>query len=647
MAVEREPKLVFDRLIKRLLEGMVVPFIGAGVSAEAEHRRIKNIAKTSEMLNRVFENLKKKCINKEKCRSCLVKKAISNDKSKNENNKGDNKMSFDKVCELWEWSCSKDRKSETCGRFELIYDILEIPEFKNLEPTDAHYYIAFLAREGLIDEVITTNYDTCLEKAYCNTFGLEYSLEKEYLSEKEDFPALVIDTLSEYSAKAARRFTNGRKPRRCLRIYKINGCAGKLPSREKHHKDKQCKCRSILLTERDLQDWRHRSWARDLFRDRMRSRTLLFSGFGSDEPQVRFTAMQVCEEFALQERDNTQPDQDNNNEVWLKPNAPFIAAYKKELSFSQAQILHAFAHSSNTPINPKDLNANSFLGSDIKFFDSKSDSNKQKLKADIFWKRIFQSAFWRLLRKKCWNDDSVETFLMSSLPCATALMIEVLDWFASEDKPEFIFGRFPEMLDLKEGNNRVLPLMRWLKGVRAIPSSEVKEGWYSTLNENSALFLAVLMLIYLLNGLYKHNISEHNVFWQVLNDRISEQAPLGLCVDASFIFNPLKNIGVYIVNRDAANQLPEEITWNKDKEINVIIQIVLNDWKPSKRRVKLVNEKNDNSKVITVYQISFLQLLGQAPNVPEAKKTFCEKLRDYFLLTDKGRHRVRHRSEPL
>jgi len=406
MSAKRELKNIFDRLLTRLLEGMVVPFIGAGVSCEAKHREgIKDLTITCEMKNRVFEALRERCGNRKYCKSCVVQKELCNEENKDNNN-----ISFDKVCELWEWSCSESHLDETCRRCELIYDILKIPEFTKLEPTDAHYYISFLAREGFIDEIITTNYDTCMEEAYCNTFGLKYPLMEN------NSPALVIDNLSEYRDKAGRRFTGGQKPQHCLKIYKINGCAGKLPTKQEHDQNERCKCKDILLTERDLQDWRNRGWARDLFRDRMRSRTLLFSGFGSEEPQVRFTAMQVCEEFALQKQENIQSDTNNKDEVWAKPNAPFIAVYGNELTFSQTQIMYAYAHSFNVLSSAKDLNINSFLDLDLEFFDSKGSSGQQKLKADLFWRRLFQAAFWRLLRKECIRNGAAASFLTRMLP---------------------------------------------------------------------------------------------------------------------------------------------------------------------------------------------------------------------------------------
>lgn len=638
MAVRREVKIIFDRLLERLLEGMVVPFIGAGVSSEAEYEvGIKDLTKTCKMTDRIREALIEKCRDRNECGPCIVKNELCR-----ENDKDNKKISFDKVCELWEWSCSEDHQARRC---ELIYDILKIPEFTKLKPTDAHYYISFLAREELIDEIITTNYDTCMEKAYRNTFGSKYQLLEK------DSPDLVIDDLSEYRGKAGRRFTEGQTPQHCLKIYKINGCAGRLPEKQKHDENGCCKCKDILLTERDLQSWRHRGWARDLFRDRMRSRTLLFSGFGSDEPQVRFTVMQVCEEFTLQKQEGIQSCTDNNGYIWTKPNAPFIVGYGNNLTFSQTQILHAFAQSSNVSISLKDLNSNSFLDSDIEFFNSKDDSSKQ-IKADLFWKRLFQAAFWRLLRRECIRDGAVASFFTRTLPCANTLMIEVLNWFAPENDPNFVFGRFPEMLDLEKDEGRVVPLMRWVERVRGV-QTEVREGLYIPVGEDSALIMIILIIIYLLllkDGSYK---PESDIAWSLLNNTIKnkdENPPLGsylgLYLDTSNISNSA-NTGFHIIHKNAASCLPKIVKCNENSKNSTAIQIVVGDWQASTRRVWIVNEKTGDVKIVTVRQISFLQLLGEAHNVKEAKKAFRDNLKSTFLLTDEGRRRVRFRTEPL
>ncbi|WP_200856339.1 SIR2 family NAD-dependent protein deacylase, partial [Klebsiella pneumoniae] len=115
--------------------------------------------------------------------------------------------------------------------------------------------------------VITTNYDCNFEKAYVELSG----------GSNSD----VISCLDDYRKKGAEI---GEDNVNRLKVFKVNGCAEKLTDTtvEKRYE-------SILLTERQLQKWRNRQWAADVFRDRLRSKSLMFVGFGSDEPQVHHT----------------------------------------------------------------------------------------------------------------------------------------------------------------------------------------------------------------------------------------------------------------------------------------------------------------------------------------------------------------------
>ncbi|WP_165613277.1 SIR2 family protein [Desulfofundulus thermosubterraneus] len=609
---------------------MVVPFIGAGVSIDAKHRGgIAGLTNTRCMCERVLQALREKCQTRDRvhCTSCVVRKEIESNPKK--------EISFDKACELWEWSCSGDRGGGTCRRCELVREILKIPEFANVEPADAHYYIAFLAREGLIDEVITTNYDTCIEDAYCKTFGFSNALESA------DSPALVIGTLAEYRSKGGKRFANGMNKRRCLKVYKINGCASRLCASRVD--DCHGYCKNILLTERDLQDWGKRGWARDLFRDRLRSRALLFSGFGSDEPQVRHTALQVCEEFASEERDNATNRSHNSDTIWEKPNAPFIVAYVNTLSFSQAQIMRAYAPYEDVSLSPEKTNSNAFLGSDVQFFDAGGSSDKQQLEADLFWKRLFQAAFWRLLRRACGRESAIVSFLQPVLLCAPALLIEALDWFTSRNEAECIFGRFPEMLNLAEDRGRMIPLARWVERVRTI-QPEFRSGLYHPLVDRPVLIPAVLLLIYLIIG---NNHRKSDISWEELRAKINDDdGPLGLSIDGCHMFGDA-GVRLYIAHRNVAEQLPQKVVCHGHKEMTVAIQIVVNPWRARTRRVHLVDGKGNRVKVVTVRQISILELFGHATSVPEAIKRFRERLRTTFLLIDPGRARVHHRSKPL
>ncbi len=57
-----------------------------------------------------------------------------------------------------------------------VCEILQIEKFADLKPLNAHRYLAYLAREEIIAEIITTNYDCCIEKAFMESFGYEKRL---------------------------------------------------------------------------------------------------------------------------------------------------------------------------------------------------------------------------------------------------------------------------------------------------------------------------------------------------------------------------------------------------------------------------------------------------------------------------------------
>ena len=215
---------------------------------------------------------------------------------------------------------------EQIGAFELreIIKLIKIREFQNLTPLPAHYYIAFLAQETLVNEVITTNYDCCLEKA------VHYCVGNHSAKQPNSSKAVSIYDLKSYRDKGARRLFPYNMAA-VLRVYKINGCATQLISDPNH-------TASILITERQLQHMNNRMWAKDLLRDRARSRSLVFSGFGSEEPQVRFTVLRLLEEFL---KSDSVPDEPNNA-LWMQ-------IYDNERSFAQNQIMYGFWRNNSNP----------------------------------------------------------------------------------------------------------------------------------------------------------------------------------------------------------------------------------------------------------------------------------------------------------
>lgn len=312
----------FEYTVDKILNKRCVPVAGAGISlssqsADGDH--IHNVVWMVETIKK--ELIRLRFERYDKCEHGSVCKCWCSHELDNQGYNG-----FDSDCqsscyfcdvinaagknrlgdlsELYIWEFEKPEEG-----YKSLVELLGIESYKDLVPTDAHKYIARLARESLISEVITTNYDCNFEKAY-------NKLSKGKNSD-------VITSLDDYRKLGGEAGFINR-----LKVYKINGCAGKLV--EKNNYD------SILLTERQLQKWRNRQWAADLFKDRLRSKSLLFVGFGSDEPQIHHTVQSVLDEYA-------DDIENNSTHVLDTHTAPIVAIFEANPSFHQQQIVKTYA----------------------------------------------------------------------------------------------------------------------------------------------------------------------------------------------------------------------------------------------------------------------------------------------------------------
>jgi len=480
--------------------------------------------------------------------------------------------------------------------------------------------------------VITTNYDTCLEKAYRESFS-------DMSDKAQEECVKAITDLEEYRSYATCTsfFWQGRE-RTLLTIYKINGCAGKYKKAQDRVKQTGTeqnsatvyKASSILLAASQLQDWRERQWARDLFRDRLRSRTLLFSGFGSDEPQVKHTMMQIVEEFNKGSgRESMQLD---GQYPWNKPNAPFICQYGETLSFGQTQILYAYAHVHNAPTELNSILANTFTGKDASSLNAGAD--KPELPADLFWQRLFQVTFWKLLSRCCQSQYPFCAYLSAMTPAARVCLQQMQHWYCSPDKP---FGRFSEMVALENdkgqgAENEILPLMRW---VRAVRFGDTKgRGVYEPLKERPVLIPLILLAIFLLCP--EDEVDE----WKALQSRL--RCDQGMFrVKAPFKTSVLRDQWVLFTHSEAAFEnrkkvdLPGEI-----KTQGTIIQVILNnDALATTRQIHIWAKPDSESsekgyRRITVYQIPFRKLIvrqGVPPgSVLEIRRNVVHELQHHF-----------------
>lgn len=639
-----ETKIKLERLIERFFTGRVVPFIGAGVSINAVHEDgRKGLADSSRMVKAIVSELRKlrikaqenewirwicrflecELLDRDRCEDdkCLLKQ-LSNP---SESDKYLNKYAaLDKLCEIYTWASEKDSgDGKQASLHKLVFEVLLIPEFSELQPQPAQRYISFLAREKLIDEIITTNYDCCFEKAFQQTF-----------QDRPADTALVITDLDEYRRFSGKFYASSGS--RCLKIYKINGCAGKL--KKSTLKQEDYPPEKILLMERQLQSWRERSWARDLFHDCLRSRTLLFSGFGSEEPQVRHTALQISEEFQ-----NTGDNKADTDQVscWDLPNAPFIAAFENILSFNQLQILYSYASAHNSSLEYKDIHSNVFMGTDRKFLDSETEQGEPTLSADLFWEKVYQAAFWRLFKEHCRPDTTFYAYLSSRIYTKDALLFRFINWLVPDDQP---FGRFPQLLKLN--GNGVNTLTTWLNCIRygrANGGSTPVQGLYLPLIENPLLFPLLLLILFFAAG--------DKDSWEDIKQMIETKNSL-------FIINAVENLPLYIAY---STSLLENALNNVNSSIEDVGVAVIIDEKLEERPAVIYRtvvtssachgQKLLRRKRVCIYKLPIRDVFYWEAKISAGtdspREKFFAALREAKLITADACSRVRKRAKRI
>jgi hypothetical protein len=225
------------------------------------------------------------------------------------------------------------------------------------------------------------------------------------------------------------------KNKALVKLIKLNGCAeayrrGRMQASTPDQADNVA--RRIILTEEQLQSWGDKAWARELLSDRVRSRALLFVGFGNQDPIVRHHAIAVIREFGAF-TDSAHPSEPRaSQEKWYKlPNAPFVAGYEANLSFYQLQLLRAFRDGNDGLGNPVDKLGmvaeayyNAFLGDDGALLSGGSACGN--LPADLFLWRVAGRALCRHIPANYLKRDSaVHRHLRGALRDPKRLLLEV------------------------------------------------------------------------------------------------------------------------------------------------------------------------------------------------------------------------------
>lgn len=445
------------RLRDRILQGCIVPFLGAGFSYGASHPDKCWQSKPDRMRDQLRERL-----------NSILPECGCDPTAPRQTLHEIREAADDSLSRLAELGGLLIGAREVCEE-------LKIDEYAELEPLASHRYLAYLAREGVIREVITTNYDCCIERAFEESLpsGTDHG---QYLA--------PISSLEDYRSEAAKHMGPGH-----LLVYKINGCA------ETYKKQKASGCHRlwddassrIILTERQLQSFRSENWAQDLLRDRARTRSFLFSGFGSEEPQIRHSVLTLLDEFSKEYRERA------SETVKDLPNSPFLHSYESVLSFYQLQILIGFldAHSqpvrieSEPTLRIKPMFPNVFLG-----------KPSSSLSASEFMRELFSFVFHELVR----TQSVVESIFAAWLKNYTQKYRLWLADFCETDGDESHLSEgmqevLNQVLNSSDEEQRFpLPLWRLMHEM-SYPGHEPPVGYYIPLREDALAILVTLLFL--------------------------------------------------------------------------------------------------------------------------------------------------------
>ncbi len=468
----KEPKKSADvrrRIVDALLVKSVVPFLGAGFTYGARHP-CKGWKSEPNLMSRQLQKWLSKNIPCTKEKSCETypEKTICNLRINN---------FLSRLAEIGHILFGAREVCET----------LHIHEYATLCPEPQHRYLAYLVREGLVDEIITTNYDYCFETAFKGSFGPGY----------RDCQCGVVRNIEEYRRKSSQRQQDGQ-----VVLYKINGCAQayelarttyQKSSTSENKQSWDAEAWRIILTERQLQSFRDQNWARDMICDRFRSHHLVFIGFGSEEPQIRHTVLALIEEFTYGCPDTYTPEEAMN-----LPNAPFLHSYKGPLSFPLLQMLLAFmdAHSNPRYNSSPDDRLRPLYRNILA-----PEETDSCLNASTVMKEIFQEVFIRLVHKALEDGNIFPAWLREMTPVWrtwTDFLYRIFHIFEFRRNHCSLYQWV--LSPVGEEQCFTLGLQRYLWCIR-YPESTLKKkyacppGWYMSLREDPLFILLTLLWI--------------------------------------------------------------------------------------------------------------------------------------------------------
>lgn len=521
---ESIPTRQFRAVVGKLLEGRLVPLAGAGISFGAE-KPSSWLSVKYHSTERMGASLRAEITKSVHCGSYAATRLS-----------GTHDTDLGRLCELFFATRSRGHFR---ARYTDLVDSLKIRDFALLQPTLAHRAIAWLAREGMIGEVLTTNYDACFERAWLDGHGRtgEHAVlgsragrpnpsEAECAKVELETGLSRVHDLSSYQSRGWTRQSRAlTAPSTRFRVAKLNGCAVELTRQAAHLSEPAGSPRtipyaaSILLTETQLQDWRHRKWAQDLFRDRLRRSSVILTGFGSDEPQVRLTLTAVQEEFGAMNSDADERgphDSDGPTEELAcdRPNA-FLTCLFARSDFTSTVLQSVLAYRDNQApaCNWEDL----VLGPEIRQAFAFQDTRGSTLPADDFWLELHGWGVAAVLERALRPGGCHFTSSVRGLAVGSALLVELQRWLGVDrlavwldvgeaTQPRPADGPLAEMMVVEPGSLRprfaaVLDAMVW-PGSRDDDTVQ-SHGWrarYQAIADNVDDILWLLLAVWALDS---------------------------------------------------------------------------------------------------------------------------------------------------
>ena len=480
-------------LVDACLAGKLMPFLGAGVSICAKldgkfrtPRYGSSMPKTNELTGKIIEDIEK-LPRPDWAKAELDRMMGRNDCKQDCPNRPS--PSFADAAQLF-----IDLHPD--GEHGLYSDggPLDIRLFLSIQPTLAHRAVAWLVRENLFSEVITTNYDRALEAAFRESFDAGQA--------KDDVYHAISDhkAYRKRSPCAQRDHEGASVP--VLRVYKINGCSELYQSRRGDGAPGRINAKQIdtdlggpgflVITDRHLQDFGRRQWAQDLFRDRFRSRQIVFSGFGAEEPQIRFTALRVIEEFSISREDSPEKD----TEAPPLPHC-FLQCFDPDLKASQLQIAKAAAPPTGSAPNP---GAAVFTKSDLSHF-SPSPEDKG-LTSSLFWQKLHRDVATRLIQRRLERCEFFSWLRERDhlRPLSRAIAHGLRQRIAHETPDEhstWLAGFLG--LDPHVEHTLRLMVLAWRVRQPVDAAAQCPSGYYEELDRGDSMPLKLLYLFHLLN----------------------------------------------------------------------------------------------------------------------------------------------------